>query len=207
MFIVFEGIDGSGLTTQSKILKEYLEEKGKKVFLTKEPTDSHIGRLIRKTLKGSPTGGRSDSYIDLSMDQEALALLFAVDRSMHMDIIKRELEDSFVICDRYYFSNFAYQMLSIDLNYLIRINSRFLKPDLTIFLDVPSEVCKKRIDENREHIEIFENQETLERIRKNYLKIIKLFKKKGYNIVEIDGNRSIEETHADIVKCVEKFLE
>jgi len=207
MFMVFEGIDGSGLTTQSKILKEYLEEKGKKVFLTKEPTDSHIGRLIRKTLKGSPTGGCSDSYIDLSMDQEALALLFAVDRSMHMDIIKRELEDSFVICDRYYFSNFAYQMLSIDLNYLIRINSRFLKPDLTIFLDVPSEVCKKRIDENREHIEIFENQETLERIRKNYLKIIKLFKKKGYNIVEIDGNRSIEETHADIVKCVEKFLE
>lgn len=207
MFIVFEGIDGSGLTTQSKILKEYLEEKGKKVFLTKEPTDSRIGRLIRKALKGSPTGGCSDSYIDLSMDQEALALLFAVDRSMHMDIIKRELEDSFVICDRYYFSNFAYQMLSIDLNYLIRINSRFLKPDLTIFLDVPSEVCKKRIDENREHIEIFENQETLERIRKNYLKIIKLFKKKGYNIVEIDGNRSIEETHADIVKCVEKFLE
>ena len=196
MFMVFEGIDGSGLTTQSKILKEYLEEKGKKVFLTKEPTDSHIGKTIRKILKGL-----------YKTDQEALALLFAVDRSMHMDIIKRELEDSFVICDRYYFSNFAYQMLSIDLNYLIRINSRFLKPDLTIFLDVPSEVCKKRIDENREHIEIFENQETLERIRKNYLKIIKLFKKKGYNIVEIDGNRSIEETHADIVKCVEKFLE
>jgi len=196
MFIIFEGIDGSGLTTQSKILKDYLEEKGNKVFLTKEPTNSHIGRLIRKTLKGS-----------YKMDQETLGLLFAVDRSMHMDIIKKELKDSFVICDRYYFSNFAYQMLNVDLNHLIRINSRFLKPDLTIFLDVPAEVCKKRIDENREHIEIFENRETLERIRKNYIKIIKLFKKKGYNIVKIDGNRSIEETHADIVKCVEKFLE
>jgi len=196
MFIIFEGIDGSGLTTQSKILKDYLEEKGNKVFLTKEPTNSHIGKLIRKTLRGL-----------YKTDQEALALLFAVDRSMHMDIIKKELKDSFVICDRYYFSNFAYQMLSVDLNHLIRINSRFLKPDLTIFLDVPAEVCKKRIDENRKHIEIFENQETLERIRKNYIKIIKLFKKKGYNIVEIDGNRSIEETHADIVKCVEKFLE
>jgi len=195
MFIIFEGIDGSGLTTQSKILKDYLEEKGNKVFLTKEPTNSHIGRLIRKTLRGL-----------YKTDQEALALLFAVDRSMHMDIIKKELKDSFVICDRYYFSNFAYQMLNVDLNHLIRINSRFLKPDLTIFLDVPAEVCKKRIDENREHIEIFENQETLERIRKNYIKIIKLFKKKGYDIVEIDGNRSIEETHADIVKCVEKFL-
>jgi len=207
MFMVFEGIDGSGLTTQSKILKDYLEEKGNKVFLTKEPTNSHIGRLIRKTLKGSPTGGCSDSYIDLSMDQETLGLLFAVDRSMHMDIIKKELKDSFVICDRYYFSNFAYQMLNVDLNHLIRINSRFLKPDLTIFLDVPAEVCKKRIDENREHIEIFENRETLERIRKNYIKIIKLFKKKGYNIVEIDGNRSIEETHAAVAACVEKFLE
>jgi len=196
MFIIFEGIDGSGLTTQSKILKDYLEEKGNKVFLTKEPTNSHIGRLIRKTLRGL-----------YKMDQEALALLFAVDRSMHMDIIKKELKDSFVICDRYYFSNFAYQMLNVDLNHLIRINSRFLKPDLTIFLDVPAEVCKKRIDENREHIEIFENRETLERIRKNYIKIIKLFKKKGYNIVEIDGNRSIEETHAAVAACVEKFLE
>jgi dTMP kinase len=196
MFIIFEGIDGSGLTTQSKILKDYLEEKGNKVFLTKEPTNSHIGRLIRKTLRGL-----------YKTDQEALALLFAVDRSMHMDIIKKELKDSLVICDRYYFSNFAYQMLSVDLDHLIRINSRFLKPDLTIFLDVPAEVCKKRIDENREHIEIFENQETLERIRKNYIKIIKLFKKKGYDIVEIDGNRSIEETHAAVAACVEKFLE
>ena len=196
MFIIFEGIDGSGLTTQSKILKDYLEEKGNKVFLTKEPTNSHIGRLIRKTLRGL-----------YKTDQEALALLFAVDRSMHMDIIKKELKDSFVICDRYYFSNFAYQMLNVDLDHLIRINSRFLKPDLTIFLDVPAEVCKKRIDENREHIEIFENQETLERIRKNYIKIIKLFKKKGYDIVEIDGNRSIEETHAAVAACVEKFLE
>lgn len=196
MFIIFEGIDGSGLTTQSRSLKNYLEEKGNKVFLTKEPTNNPIGKIIRDILKGA-----------YKIDQETLALLFAADRSMHMNSIKRELKDSFVICDRYYFSNFAYQMLQIDLDYLIQINSRFLKPDLTIFLDVPAKVCKKRIDENREHIEIFEHQETLEKIRENYLKIIESFKKKGFNIVKIDGNRSIEETHAAVAACIEKFLE
>ncbi|MCK4432830.1 MAG: dTMP kinase [Methanomicrobia archaeon] len=196
MFIIFEGIDGSGLTTQSKILSTHLEKKGNKVFLTKEPTNNPIGKIIRDILKGA-----------YKIDQETLALLFAADRSMHMNSIKNELKDSFVICDRYYFSNFAYQMLQIDLDYLIQINSRFLKPDLTIFLDVPAKVCKKRIDENREHIEIFEHQETLEKIRENYLKIIELFKKKGFNIVKIDGNRSIEETHAAVAACVEKFLE
>jgi dTMP kinase len=196
MFIIFEGIDGSGLTTQSRNLSTHLEEKGNKVFLTKEPTNNLIGRIIRDILKGA-----------YKIDQETLALLFTADRSMHMDSIKRELKDSFVICDRYYFSNFAYQMLQIDLDYLIQINSRFLKPDLTIFLDVPAKVCKKRIDENREHIEIFEHQETLEKIRENYLKIIESFKKKGFNIVKIDGNRSIEETHAAVAACVEKFLE
>ena len=196
MFIIFEGIDGSGLTTQSKILKDYLEKKGNKILLTKEPTNNPIGKIIRKIL-----GGQS------KLNQETLALLFAADRSMHMNIIKKELKVYFVDLVRYYFSNFAYQMLSVDLDHLIRINSRFLKPDLTIFLDVPAEVCKKRIDENREHIEIFENRETLERIRKNYIKIIKLFKKKGYDIVKIDGNRSIEETHAAVAACVEKFLE
>ncbi len=196
MFIIFEGIDGSGLTTQSKILSTHLKEKGNKVFLTKEPTNDPIGKIIRDILKGQS-----------KLNQETLALLFAADRSMHMDSIKEELKDSFVICDRYYFSNFAYQMLQIDLDYLIQINSRFLKPDLTIFLDVPAKVCKKRIDENREHIEIFEHQETLEKIRENYLKIIESFKKKGFNIVKIDGNRSIEETHAAVAACVEKFLE
>jgi len=195
MFIVFEGIDGSGLTTQSKILGKYLEKRGKKVFLTKEPTENLIGKIIRKILKGQR-----------KLNQETLALLFAADRSMHMDIIKERLKDSFVICDRYYFSNYAYQMLDVDIEYLIQINSRFLKPDLTIFLNVPPEVCKKRIDENREHIEIFETLETLERIKKNYLEIMERFRREGFNIAEIDGNRSIEETHEAVVKCLEKYI-
>ena len=117
MFMVFEGIDGSGLTTQSQILNKYLKEKGNKVFLTKEPTNDPLGKIIRKILKGSLIDGCSDSFIGSPMRQETLALLFAADRSMHMVTIKKRLKDSFVICDRYYFSNFAYQMLQVDLDY------------------------------------------------------------------------------------------
>ena len=195
MFIVFEGIDGSGLTTQSHLLREYLEGKGKRVFLTKEPTNDIIGKVIRGFLKGSHAIG-----------QEALALLFAADRSMHMGSIRERTEDSLVICDRYYFSNFAYQMLQVDLAYLMEINAPFLTPDLTIFLDVPPAVCKKRIDENRSHVEIFEHQETLEKIRENYLKIIELFRKKEFTISRVDGDRSIEETHEAVVRRVREFL-
>jgi dTMP kinase len=195
MFIVFEGIDGSGLTTQSHLLEEYLTEAGKKVFLTKEPTTDIIGKIIRNILKGSHETG-----------QEALALLFAADRSMHMKDIEKHLRDSVVICDRYYFSNFAYQMLQVDLAYLMEINAPFLRPDLTIFLDVPPAVCKKRIDENRNHVEIFEHQETLKRIRENYLKIIELFTEKGFAIVTVNGDREIENVHKGVVTAVKRFI-
>ncbi len=195
MFIVFEGIDGSGLTTQSRLLTEYLQEKGHKAFLTKEPTTNIIGGVIRNILKGSPEIG-----------QEALALLFAADRSEHMEIIENKLSESFVVCDRYYFSNFAYQMLQVDLAYLMEINAPFLRPDLTFFLDVPPAECKRRIDENRDHVEIFEHQETLERIRENYLRVIELFKEKGFTIVTVDGDKKIESVHEELITEIERFI-
>ncbi|MEA1993764.1 MAG: dTMP kinase [Euryarchaeota archaeon] len=194
MFIVFEGIDGSGLTTQSHRLGAYFEKRGKKTFLTKEPTNNPIGKIIRDVLSGSHR-----------IDQEALALLFAADRSEHMKDIKKN-QDSVIVCDRYCFSNFAYQMLQVELGYLMEINSPFLKPDLTIFLDVPPRVCKKRIDENRDHIEIFEHEETLERIRENYLQIITLFEEKGYAITKVDGDRNMKDVHEAVVKSIKEFI-
>lgn len=191
-FIVFEGIDGSGLSTQSQLLKEYLTKTSAKILLTKEPTDGLIGMLIRNTLRKR-----------LKFDDTTLALLFAADRTDHLANIKFDAHD-YVISDRYYISNFAYQSQTIDLNFLIEINKFARKPDLVIFLDVKPETCIERITHNREHIELYENIEKLITTKENYLKIIAHLRKNfDLNVVFVDGNRSIEEVRKDIEGAVE----
>lgn len=194
-FIVFEGIDGSGLSTQASLLKEHL---GESTLLTKEPTDGPVGMLIRTALRKR-----------IKFDGTTMALLFAADRIDHIETINqiqkiKKIKN--IICDRYYLSNYAYQSINTDLEFLKKINSCALKPDLTIFIDVPVEVCMERIRKNRFHIEIYENTKTLDLVRKNYHKIIEELKKEGERIEIVDGNRSIEEVKKDIIKIYEKFF-
>ncbi len=194
-FIVFEGIDGSGLSTQSQLLKEYLTKRTAKILLTKEPTDGLIGMLIRSTLRKR-----------IKFDDTTLALLFAADRTDHLANIKFNNYD-YVISDRYYISNFAYQSSAIDLNFLIEINKFARKPDLVIFLDVKPETCIERITHNREHIELYENIEKLRATKENYTKIIEYLRKNfDLNVVFVDGNRSIEEVRKDIVGVAENHI-
>lgn len=189
-FIVFEGIDGSGLSTQSYLFKEYLVKNAKaKVLLTKEPTDGLIGMLIRNALRKR-----------LNFDDATLALLFAADRMDHLSNIKFNKYD-YIIFDRYYISNFAYQLQTIDLNFLVEINKYVRKPDVVFFLDVKPKICMERITHNRDHIELYENIEQLKVIKENYLKILSLLQSiQNLNVVFIDGNKGIEEVHKDIVK-------
>jgi dTMP kinase len=193
-FIVFEGLDGSGLSTQSSLLKNYLVKKGKIAVLTKEQTDSVIGGLIKSALKK-----------DFSTPPLALQLLFAADRAHHLE---KEIEPALkegkvVISDRYIFSTLAYGSLDIDLEFLKLINSKFRKPDLTFILDCKPEVCLSRIVGERFHLELFEQKEKMEKIRKNYLALKDYFP----NVFVIDSNRKIEEVFEDIRKIVDKFLE
>lgn len=193
-FIVFEGIDGSGLSTQASLLKEHL---GESTLLTKEPTDGPVGMLIRTALRGR-----------IKFDDATTALLFAADRTDHIEIInqiQKTKKIKNIICDRYYLSNYAYQSISTELEFLKKINSSALKPDLTVFIDVPAEVCMERISKNRFHIEIYENTKILDAVRKNYHKIIGELKE-NENIEIVDGNRSIEEVKKDIIKLYEKFF-
>ncbi len=191
-FIVFEGIDGSGLSTQSNLLKEYLTKTSAKILLTKEPTNGMIGMLIRSTLRKR-----------IKFDDTTLALLFAADRTDHLANIKFNNYD-YVISDRYYISNFAYQSQTIDLNFLIEINKFARKPDLVIFLDVKPETCIERITHNRDHIELYENIEKLRATKENYLKILDYLRKNfDLNVVFVDGNKSIEEVCKDIAGAVE----
>lgn len=193
-FIVFEGLDGSGTTTQIGLFIEYLKKKKIKAHLTREPTQYIIGGLIRSWLAN-----------DWKSTPECLQLLFTADRAYHLDkeimpLLKRGIT---VISDRYFFSTLAYGLWEIkDKNWLFDINKRFILPDVTIFVDTSPEVCIERIKKDRFSVELFEKTEKLKKIRKAYLEIFKKFK----NIYIIDGNKSIKDVSCDIKKVIKNKL-
>ncbi len=192
-FIVFEGIDGAGLSTQSLRLREHLASKGLKTVLTKEQTDSLIGGLIKSCLRK-----------EWITDALTLQLLFAADRQHHL---KTEIEPALkegrhVICDRYVLSTLAYGGLEIGMDFPKEINSKFRGPDMVFILDVSPEVSIERISGNRQHIELFEQKELLEKVRKNYLSLKHYYP----NTHVIDGDRRIEEVFLDIKAIADKSI-
>jgi dTMP kinase len=166
MFIVFEGLDGSGSTTQAKFLSEYFKKIKKEVLLTKEPTnDLPIGKLIRKYLQK-----------EYQTTPYALQLLFAADRLDHLEQeITPALKDKkIVISDRYLYSSIAFgSSEKISFSYLEKLYQDFLKPDYVFLLKVPPEECIKRIEKRKGKKEYFEKKEILEKVWKNYEKLAK----------------------------------
>ncbi|MHA1270465.1 MAG: dTMP kinase [Candidatus Helarchaeota archaeon] len=188
--IAIGGIDGGGGSTQCQLLYSWLKEDcGKRVMLTKEPSDGKIGILLREYLK--------DNKINKITD----ALLFAADRSEHINtIIKPALNDNIiVITDRYIESSLAYQTAQgIDVNWILEINREFLKPDITIILDLDPEEALKR---KKKLIDKFENIQFLKKVRRIYLDHAK-----RWNYTVINANNDIETVHRDIRKEVKKLL-
>jgi dTMP kinase len=188
-FIVFEGSDGSGLSTQAFALKKWLEKKKYEVYLTKEPTDGLIGSLIRGVLRK-----------ELKVDAKTLALLFAADRMFHINntILPLLNEGVVVISDRYRLSSYAFQSLEVDIDWLRKINEKSITPDLTFIIDTPPRICIRRIRKQRFHIELYEEIEKLEKIREIYHELAK----EETNTFLIDGNRPVESVSAEIFKKV-----
>jgi dTMP kinase len=193
VFVAIEGLDGSGQSTQCELLRQWFENQGKQVHVTKEPTDNLIGGLIRAQLtsewKSSP---------------ECLQLLFAADRAHHLE---KEIEPALekgvnVVTDRYFFSSVAYGGVNTDLEWLKRINSLFRVPDAVFYLNVPASECLQRMKGKRFKLELFEKEEYLEKVRKNYLKISKDFK----NFHVIDGTQSREKVHAKITSIIQELV-
>lgn len=197
-FIAFEGLDGSGQTTQANMLKDYLTERGFEVVLTKEPTeDSEAGKLVNKIL-------REGKNLSLNM-LEALQEKFAEDRNWHQkNRIEPNLkEGKVVITDRSQFSSFAFGAASgVDLNYLFTLNEKFIEPDLTILLNTSPKTCIKRIKKRGIKETFFEKEKQLEKIWTIYERLTKKFK----NIVIVDGEKSIDEIHKKIRQIVKKIL-
>jgi dTMP kinase len=189
--IAFEGLDGSGLSTQAFLLKNYLTTKGKGVVLTKEPTDGLIGGLIKAALKK-----------EWKINSTALQMIFAADRSHHLanEIEPAIKKGKIVITDRYILSSLVYGTVDVNLNFLKQLNSSFRRPDVTFIIDTQPKICMQRMKKSRFHAELFEDEQNLQMIRNNYLTMKNFFT--GTFI--IDGNKSVEEVFNEIKKVVDK---
>lgn len=203
-FIVIEGLDGSGKTTQAKLLAESLSKMGFNTVFQAEPTRHKFGKMCRDVLAGKKDCTKSQ-----------LALLFTADRIDHnvsqKDGINMHVEKGdIVICDRYYYSTLAYQGVDVGLDWLIKLNlgcEDIRKPDLCIFLDLPPEKSMERINANRsaDEIEIYENEAYLTSIRERFFYVIDVLKNKE-NIVVINADGAIEDVAKDIEREILKFV-
>lgn len=194
MFIAFEGLDGSGSSTQCRLLKEHLEKGGYSVLATKEPTsDTPIGRMIRDILQHK-----------WSASPEGLQLLFSADRAEH---IKNEIEPALnngqiVITDRYLFSTIAFGGMDTSVDWLKKLNENFRLPDITFLFKLAPSECIKRITGRGSEFELFEKQEKLEKAWAIYDKI----KDEYPNIHLIDASKSIEEIEGEIKEIINKKI-
>ena len=186
MFIAFEGLDGSGSSTQSRILSDRLEKSGNPTLMTKEPTsDSPIGKMIREVLQHK-----------WSTSPRGLQLLFSADRAEHL---KNEIEPALqsgrvVITDRYLYSTLAYGGMNVDMEWLKELNKHFRLPDITFLFKLDPEECIRRIAGRGSDYELFEKAEKLTKIWENYERIAEEFP----NIELINADKTIEEISEEI---------
>lgn len=198
-FVVIEGLDGAGTTTQTGLVAEGIRQRGKRVVVTREPTDGPVGRMIRSVLRGE----------EGSADRTTLPWLFAADRKEHLfhEIEPAQENGNWVVCDRYYHSSLAYQSLELPLEKVLALNSTFQVPDLTIFLRVPVQECLRRIGARGQEAEMFERREELEKISSRYDDVISLLGSFGEPIVEVDGTADPHDIAAAILDVIDdRFL-
>ena len=200
-FIVFEGIDGAGKTTQIELLAKHLRAEGRSVYCTAEPTESVSGGLLRDALAGVTRRTVCE-----------MAAMFVFDRINHnvnpVNGIQKMLADGFdVICDRYYYSSMAYQGSGTDPEWVSNMNlncPEIMRPDVCIFLDLTPEQSMARINRGRATQEIYENEEKLTQVRNQFYRVFEQLRERD-NIQIVDAYRSVEEIHADIVNLANQI--
>ncbi len=189
MWIVFEGPDCVGKSTIIRKVSEKLREKNVKIYVTSEPSESKIGQLIRNWLL------RENIY-----PAHIYALLFTADRYYHyFNVVRKKLEEGYVVLqERYKISTIVYQsLMGVDEEWIENLNKYLPEPDITIILDAEPKILSERLRVKSSR-EIFENIETIIKIREKYLKIAK---KKAYTIIrtDIDLNNVVSEVYNIII--------
>lgn len=201
LFIAFEGIDGSGKSTQVRLLSDRLMQEGHKVHTTFEPTNSRIGTMIRDVFSHR-----------MEADHRTIAGLFVADRLDHLldtqTGMLKMLEDGFnVITDRYYFSSYAYHGTHMSMDWVIAANAlsaELLRPDVNIYIDVDPEVSMERIRQAREFIEMYETLENLKAVRNKYMEAFEKLSSVE-KVIKIDGNRDQQTISNDVWECIMKI--
>jgi len=207
LFIIMEGLDGAGTTTQAKKLYNHLKGKGLGAWLTNEPTDEPVGKLIRDSISGRITSPRTGKRIGFS--EGALCLLFAADRLEHSRAVEdQRARGAHVVCDRYVLSSIAYQSLdrSIAPRRVIEVNEGCAIPDVTFLLSVPVAECLARLKRRNDTPTVYERKTKLERIDRNYRAARKIYEKHFGPLCVIDGTASVEDVHAEIVEDLRKLF-
>ncbi len=203
VFIALEGIDGSGKSTQARILADRLKQAGISVYGTMEPTQVLAGSLIRQALTGR-----------IQADHRVIAALFVADRLDHLlnetnGVCRKIEEGTSVIMDRYCFSSYAYQGVKVPMDWLIQANalcSQILRPDINLFIDTDPDTALARIAANRFETELFEEKSWLVQVRNNYMEAFERLRD-SENVVVIDGNCSVDETAGHIWDAVQGYFE
>ena len=199
VFICFEGIDGSGKTTHSRLIVGYLSSLGFDAVYTTEPTRfSTPGRILRESF-----------FAPKRLPVEEEFRLFLEDRKIHLkeEVIPLLNDGKIVVTDRYYFSSVAYQgSRGLDWKFILEENIKIaIKPDLVLLLDLSEDEAIKRIALDREEgINTFEKKESLQKVRHIYLELSKNF---PHLIHVINASKSISEIQEELQEFIINFLE
>lgn len=205
-FIVLEGLDGAGTTTQAQRLASWLRERGRRVHVTAEPSGGPAGALARLVLARRVSGapGKAEGF-----DPSALALLFAADRLDHVaaEIAPRLAEGVDVVSDRFTLSSLAYQSLTTgDATWVEAVNAKALAPDVTLFLRVSPRVAVRRRFAASEVRELFEVPAFQVEVARSYERCIARLRTLGQRVEVVDGERPVAEVTAALGEAVADLL-
>jgi dTMP kinase len=178
LFVVVEGLDGAGTTTQAGLLAEALRASDLAVCLTAEPTDGPFGKILRSHIRG-----------ELDLDPHTTALAFLADRSHHLacEIRPALAGGKWVVCDRYLLSTLAYQGAEgVDRRWIMAAAASLDAPDVTFFLDVPADALAERLA-SRPAAERWEDPAMASRLRSSYEESMRLLREAGHRIEVVDG--------------------
>lgn len=184
-FFVFEGIDGSGTSSQIKAIQERAKEAKLPLVTSFEPTDGPIGTLIRSSLKGKPL-----------LHKETVARLFSADRNEHLygsgGVVETIEKGNIALSDRYIFSSLAYQGLTCGIADALSFNADFPLPEILFYFDVPAVEAGNRL-KNRAELDMYENLPFQEKVTNMYRAVIDIYRNTNMKIITIDATRPIPE--------------
>ena len=196
-FIVFEGIDGAGTSTQ---IKKLVESNPEKYVATAEPTTNETGKFLRRMLAG-----------EFKVDEKTSSYLFAADRCEHIygekGVINILKQGKTVVSDRYFFSSLAYQSVSCGKELPRLVNSPFPLPEYLFYFDINPEISLARVTSRGEKTEIYEQIDMQKKTAALYEEVISEYeadKSSGMKVIRVDATKSIDEVAAFIADCLKK---